>query len=420
MGRKPVRTRRTTTLMAIALLAAACSAPAATVTPSSPVASAPPAAPTPATTPSASASPSEAATTTPLAIKWEAEDLTGIGPVEAINGVARTSDAYVLVASLSYEDEDSPSSAAWWSSDGTAWELAQEFPVEDRMLALTAGGPGFVAAGVGRNVAGVWTSADGHAWEPVVDSSLDKAVISQLVATDSGLVGFGWRDDDNQTPGIWTSPDGVEWLAATNDTGMEVARGLQAVASYGGRAIAFVSEGDKQPPAIWETTGRAEWTRTGALADVASIIQVAGGERGWVAIGDNMAWTSTDGKKWSKGVPGPDVGSDVVVDDAGYVAVGYVGSLPGETCGDQRPFAGHTWTSADGETWELMPVTDEFETAMVTQLLVVDRTLVGYGQAFGDEPTYEFPVAQWTDTLPDLTVPGDESDVASVHESCGG
>ena len=46
---------------------------------------------------------------------------------------------------------------------------------------------------------------------------------------------------------------------------MTVAKGLEAVGSYDGRAIAFVSEGEKEPPAIWETTGRAEWTRTGAL-----------------------------------------------------------------------------------------------------------------------------------------------------------
>ena len=132
----------------------------------------------------------------------------------------------------------------------------------------------------------------------------------------AGSIGFGSRSD-NEAPGIWTSADGAEWLAATNETGMTVAKGLEAVGSDGGRAIAFVSEGDKKPPAIWETTGRAEWTRTGVLPDVAAIDRVAGGDRGWVALGDNRAWTSADGQTWAKGVPGPDVDQDVIVDDAG-------------------------------------------------------------------------------------------------------
>jgi hypothetical protein len=147
---------------------------------------------------------------------------------------------------------------------------------------------------------------------------------------------------------------------------------------------------------------------------------VAGGARGWVALDGARAWTSADGKSWSKGVAGPDVDSDVIVDDAGYVAVGYVGSLPGETCGDQRPFAGHTWTSADGKIWQRMPVTNEFKAAMVAKLLVVDRTLNGYGQQLKDNDGNGFPVAGWTDALPDLATPGDASDKASVPKTCGG
>ena len=290
----------------------------------------------------------------------------------------RAGDTYVLLAALPYVEEDVPELGRLVVHGRTTWTLAAEFPVDDRLLALTAGGPGFVVAGFNEDDAAVWTSTDGHEWQPVTDPSLAKGVIGQLVTTDSGLVGFGWRSDDTATP----LDVGRRRRVARGDQrdrhdGRQGARGR---ASYGGRAIAFVSEGDNKPPGIWETTGRAEWTRTGALPDVASIDRVAGGARGWVALGDIRAWTSADGQTWAKGVPGPDVDSDAIVDDAGYVAVGFVGSLPGETCGDQRPFAGHTWTSADGKIWERMPVTNEFKAAMVTKLLVVDRTLVGYGQ----------------------------------------
>ena len=412
--------RQLTSLLLATLLVAGCAAPAATsapsLSPSAPAATAAPPTVPPASASTASPSP-EAATT--LTVDWNAADLTGIDAVEAITGVAKAGDTYVLLASLPYTDEGSPNSSVWWSGDGTDWTLGTAFPAATRMLALTAGGPGFVASGFNDGGSPLWTSADGRTWEAVNDSSLDNAVINQLVATDSGVVGFGWRSD-SEAPGIWTSADGVEWLAATNETGMTVAKGLQVVGAYDGRAIAFVDEGEKEPPAIWETTGRAEWTRTGALTEVAAISRVAGGARGWVALDDDKAWTSTDGTTWSKGVPGPDVSSDVVVDDAGYVAVGFIGSLPGDTCGDQRPFAGHTWTSADGVTWQMMPVTDEFEAAMVTKLLVVDRTLVGYGQLIREDTSNGLPVAQWTDTLPDLSSPADASDEASVPKTCGG
>lgn len=424
--------KRTTGLLVITLMVVGCATPPATEPPSLAASGSAPT-PLPTTKPSEAALPTEApsptepvATEVPsqapaarLAVKWNADDPKGIGAVDEIVGVAKAGDTYVLVASLPYVDEGYPQSAAYWSTDGSDWNLIEEFPGNDRLLALTAGGPGFVAAGEGQDGGAVWTSTDGRSWASVSDSSLNGALISQLVATDSGLVAFGYNADSDGLQ-TWTSPDGVEWLAATNQTGREVAKDLEAVGSYAGRAIAFVSEGNRKPPSIWETTGRADWTRTGELKDVASIGRVAGGARGWLAVDGSRAWTSTDGRTWSKGVPGPDVDSDAIVDDAGYVVVGHVGSLPGETCGDQRPFAGHTWTSADGKTWERMRVTAEFKKSMVTNLLVVDRTLIGYGVRVDQISDEAYPVARWTDTLPDVADAGDASDKASVPITCGG
>jgi hypothetical protein len=372
--------------------------------------------PTPAATESPSASPSAVAAKE-LEIRWKAGDPAGLGPVTSIIEIARFGHRYVLIGELPYRDEGSSEAAAWWSADGRSWELAQEFPAGQRILALTAGGPGFVAAGFNKGGAAVWTSIDGRRWQPVSDPSLRHGVIGRLVATSSGLVGFGWRSDSDAS-GLYTSPDGYEWLAATNESGLRVARGLHAVAAYDGRAVAFVSGGDGKPDEIWETTGRAEWERTGALRDIAIIEKVAGGSRGWVALDGNMAWTSSDGRSWSKGVRGPDVAADAVVDDSGFVAVGWVGSLPGETCGDQRPFAGHTWTSSDGRTWQRMPVAREFKAAMVTRLLVVDRTLIGFGGRLGDGET--MMIGRWTARLPDVSRPAVGSDKASVPVGCGG
>lgn len=153
------------------------------------------------------------------------------------------------------------------------------------------------------------------------DASLRDGAIDRLVPTASGVIGFG-RRGDTDAGAIWTSEDGFEWLAATNETGQAVARGLQAVGSYDGRALAFVAESAEGPPTVWETTGRAEWTRVGSLVDdTAKVRVVAGGARGWVALGSatesaNAAWTSNDGRTWSDAVSGADVYADLIADDA--------------------------------------------------------------------------------------------------------
>ena len=121
--------RRALGLILVALVAVACSSPAATEPP------------TPSATPTALAttapSPTEAPTPTPtpvaavpLTIKWNAVDLTGIGVVDSILGVAKAGDTYVLLASLPYLDEDSPDAAVWWSGDGAKWQLGKELRPE--------------------------------------------------------------------------------------------------------------------------------------------------------------------------------------------------------------------------------------------------------------------------------------------------
>src|SRR4051794_35664057 len=135
----------------------------------------------PSSAPSASPSPKPAAT---LAIHWKAGDPTGIGDVTSIVGVAHGVGGYVLVGELPYVGK----SAAYWSRDGKDWDLAQLFPADVRILALTAGGPGFVAAGSANTAANVWTSPDGRSWQPVGDASLANGDIRYLVPTAGGIV----------------------------------------------------------------------------------------------------------------------------------------------------------------------------------------------------------------------------------------
>jgi hypothetical protein len=68
-----------------------------------------------------------------------------------------------------------------------------------------------------------------------------------------------------------------------------------------------------------------------------------------------------------------------------------------------------------------MPVTKGFRSAMITHLVVVDRTLVGYGLRIGDEAINDgMPVGRWTAHLPEIATSADEPDRGSHFEGCGG
>jgi hypothetical protein len=312
--------RRGLALMMAALVATACAASTTETEPPmsdrpSPAASTAPSpdptvepAPSPTREPASSPlptpvpPPTEDAGAETLSIRWHADDPVGINPQsEPFRDVVWSRGAFVLVGQLPYRDEETKPFAAWVSSDGRSWTVAQEFGEHERIAAVVAGGPGFVATGFDEAGGTVWTSVNGRVWQRVRDASLGNGVINQLVPTASGLVGFGW-DRDTGDPGIWTSPDGVEWLAATNETGRAVANGLQAVGAYGGRAIALVDQDDDRGGlAVFETTGRAEWKETGRFpTGTLNVHKVVGGPRGWVAFGDdNLAWASPDGRKWT-------------------------------------------------------------------------------------------------------------------------
>src|SRR5262245_17731411 len=193
--------RHVVVLILVGVIAGGCAAETASNPPSAQPTVAPTVVATEAPTevPAPTEAPTEAPTPAPagpLVIDWQTGDLAGIGSVENIVDVAKAGDTYVLVAALPYLNDDSPNSAAWVSTDGERWDRAKEFPVSDRILSVTTGGPGFVAAGFSETGAAVWTSADGRSWQPVTDSSLQGAVINTLVATDGGIVGFGWYSEN--------------------------------------------------------------------------------------------------------------------------------------------------------------------------------------------------------------------------------
>lgn len=355
--------------------------------------------------------------------------MAGLDGLTDLRATASVGTTTVLLGRGPYVD-DAQRSIIWRSTDGRHWERTLRTSTDQRISAITAGGPGFVAVGANGTQAAVWTSKDGVTWRPVVDSAFERGWMQSIVATRSGLVAFGGRSDTDSRV-IWTSPDGIAWLAATNESGLRVARGVEAVAAWDGRALAFVGPGDTLGRVeVWATTGRAEWEQVATLpgGDRFTVYRAAGGPRGWVALGATdsatpyVAWYSDDGRHWEEAETAPDVYTSIIGVDAGFIATGAVGSLGGETCGDQRDHHGHTWTSADGRTWQRMAVRKDFEWASVSQLMVVGRNLVGIGGSYpGPEHFFDsFVPTRWTAPLPRTSLADDASDRPSKPQTCGG
>ncbi len=253
---------------------------------------------------------------------------------------------------------------------------------------------------VGSNAV-VLFSRDGRSWERIADSAFKDGQMEMAGATRQGFVVFGHGSGGGV---IWTSPDGQEWLRATNETGLEVAAGVRLLIPTEGALTAIVAPGeDYQPVAeyeVWQTEGRAEWTRTGRLAegDAWRLVGASGGGR-WIVVGRAHTWTSADGVNWSVG-PSPQVGigngvTDVAAYSGGYIVVGDSGSRPDETCGGNVPWVGHTWTSADGQTWDEHLT---FERAAISRLVRLEESIVGLGRALTADG--EIVGIAWTSALP--------------------
>ena len=160
-----------------------------------------------------------------------------------------------------------------------------------------------------------------------------------------------------------------------------------------------------------------------------TVHQAAAGPLGWVALGathprrHTSAWHSEDGRRWEKAATSPDVSQSLIGVEAGFIAAGSVGSLNDETCGDQRDFHGHTWTSADGRTWQRMAASTDFEWAAVSELMVVGRNLVAIGGRYPGSTEHfsdSFVPTRWTAPLPSTGLVAETSDKPSKPQGCGG
>ncbi len=299
---------------------------------------------------------------------------TQISHSEALGGQSRqvmlsvTAGGPGLVAVGWDESSGDEDAAVWTSPDGIIWTRV---PDSDdlggeggqRMLNVTAGGPGLVAVGwdesSGDQKAAVWTSSDGIIWTRVPDSDdpdgEGSEVMLSVTTGGPGLVAVGLHvPGGDQNAAVWTSPDGIIWTRApdSDDLGGEGGQRMLSVTTVGPGlvAVGLHVPGVNQNAAVWTSPDGIIWTRapdSEALGGQSRqvMLSVTKGGPGLVAVGwdessgDQKAavWTSSDGIIWTRSPDNDDLGGEgsqrmlsVTAGGPGLVAVGQEGSGTGE------------------------------------------------------------------------------------------
>lgn len=231
--------------------------------------------------------------------------------------------------------------------------------VATTIMAVTRGGPGFVAGGQVGDRAAVWTSSDGAHWQRVavpgpVGPPRRTVRILDVAAGQSALVAVGFEAFATTTrAAAWISVDGTRWRRV--GLGNRVFGGsryvqMTNVISWRGGFLATGSEstGDETLHIrIWESVDGRSWEAIpSAQAGFASdrdetIFELAAGQGRLVAVGRSdgraTAWTSTDGVNWRRVVQeesvfGPDPEQalyGVTAGGPGFVAVGEAATRAG-------------------------------------------------------------------------------------------
>jgi hypothetical protein len=261
-------------------------------------------------------------------------------------------------------DTEEGNAAVWTSADGFTWSRVPHDEAvfggagEQRMLSVTRGGPGLVAVGFDWPAdtdlvdAAVWTSPDGFTWsrvphdEAVFGGEQEQKMLG-VTAGGPGLVAVG-SDGYSGEPGnrpfdepaadaaVWTSPDGFTWSRVPHDEAVFGGAGAQRMLSVtsGGPGLVAVGtvSGDTNEfepnldAAVWTSPDGFTWSRVPHDRTVFAVSDCRG---------------HCDGERW---VDGYEVMRSVTVGGPGLVAVGLSGF--GQTGWDAA-----VWTSPDGITW---------------------------------------------------------------------
>ena len=284
----------------------------------------------------------------------------------------------------------SPANGAW---TGLRWSAPSVLPDAVNVGPIVAWNGGFMAAGQIQGAAGqeaaFWRSSDGTTWTRVGINEAafaGETQVRELVATPSGLVASGTVGQpactglgEGSTCGlfpvmVWTSPDGVTWTRIADLSTFKGAT-IDGV-TFGAQGLVAVGDTGWDAPAIWVSTTGAAWQRASlptatfkdahvsGVSATSSGYLLAGGignsapTSGGVLLPDlgvAAAWTSPDGRTWTKDTVNR---VDGVGSSLGSIYIGARGMVAvGEATGGKTSAA---WVSTDGRTWQPVNIDNLF------------------------------------------------------------
>jgi hypothetical protein len=236
---------------------------------------------------------------------------------------------------------------AWHSLDGASWSLTHdEHAARDgsAMLDVVAIDDGYVAVGTNPDGAPVWRSTDGLTWVAAESAAAPSGELHtvQRIAThgDGTLLAVGFTTaDEVQVATLWRSADGIAWeRLAVPDSFASAWIVDVAVAANGDGVVVGMTEPGGGELLAWRITGDLVDgpASLGQVEDEAesTVSAVAAEPAGYLAVGHRwdpdrelyvaIAWASADGLAWEPRESNA-IGSPfgvALIDGRGLVAVG--------------------------------------------------------------------------------------------------
>jgi hypothetical protein len=231
-------------------------------------------------------------------------------------GLAAVDGTLVAIGRFGAFSTDQMAWVTWASSDdGATWTESRDGPTPFATQAIVAGGPGLVAAGwefTGTVPFDSWVavSEDGIAWE-LLPTTLANTQVTSLAVLGERIVAVGSLVDEfARRPAAWYSDDGGNsWTAAEVPDGETPEAMTDVIATDAGLLAVGPGDGAHAGGAAWLSADGTAWERF-TIDDVAGPKAVASVEGGFVAVGNvrdeldigaEYTWTSVDGRSWEAG-----------------------------------------------------------------------------------------------------------------------